>query len=312
MSGENAPLAKVVDLRRWREERARKLRQDEDLVSEEGESPPERIGWFYRGLALISGLGFLAVGIILGLLPWLIPGGAGEPASVAFLPFLLLLVSLGFASALFGVDLLGRALVGREWIRELGGRFTGWLDHRIHPLPAFAGISVFVLTLGLWGGAGDPRLWEPALYWLVGYLHIGLHELGHLLAVRGVKYRPRLLVAGPLTLEWERDRLAARPTRSWRFLFGGNVWFSAPRRTRGRDLIVLIAGPLANLLTVGAVLGVDRFLRGSPLFEAYVRANLACAALVLLANLLPLPRTAEGYATDGRQILDLLRGRRIA
>jgi hypothetical protein len=309
---EESPFAKVVDLRRWREERERRLREATRGENLAFEGPPDRIGWFYRVLALVSGLGFLSLGVVLALLPWLIHGSGDEPVSVAFLPLLLILVSLGFASALFGVDLLGRAFVGREWMRELGERVTGWLDRRIHPLPVFAGISMFVLTLGLWGGAGDLSWWEPALYWFVGYLHITLHELGHLLAVRGVKYRPRLLMAGPLTLEWERDRLAARPTRSWRFLFGGNVWFSAPRRTRRRDLIVLIAGPLANLLTVVAVLGVDRFLRGSPLFEEYVRANLACAALVLLANLLPLPRTAEGYATDGRQILDLLRGRRIA
>lgn len=309
---EESPFAKVVDLRRWREERERRLREATGGENLAFEDPPDRIGWFYRVLALVSGLGFLSLGVVLALLPWLIHGSGDEPVSVAFLPLLLILVSLGFASALFGVDLLGRAFVGREWMRELGERVTGWLDRRIHPLPVFAGISMFVLTLGLWGGAGDLSWWEPALYWFVGYLHITLHELGHLLAVRVVKYQPRLLMAGPLTLEWERDRLAARPTRSWRFLFGGNVWFSAPRRTRARDLIVLIAGPLANLLTVVAVLGVDRFLRGSPLFEAYVRANLACAALVLLVNLLPLPRTAEGYATDGRQILDLLRGRRIA
>lgn len=312
MSSENAPLGKVVDLRRWREERDRRLREQEggDFLVEDG--PPERIGWFYRSLALISGLGFLVVGIALALLPWLIPGGPGEPVSVAFLPLLLMLVSLGFALSLFGVDLLGRAFVGREWTRALWERVTGWLDRRVHPLPAFAGISVFVLTLGLWGGYDDPSLWQPALYWFVGYLHISLHELGHLLAVRGVKYHPRLLVAGPLTVEWERDVPVARATRGWRFLFGGNVWFSARRRTRSRDLMVLIAGPLANVLTLGAVLGVERLLRGSLLFEAYVRANLACAALVLLVNLLPLPRTAEGYATDGRQILDLLRGRRIA
>lgn len=309
MSSENAPSGKVVDLRRWREDRDRRLRQDEELAAE---SPPERIGWFYRALALVSGLGFLSFGVVLALLPWLIPLGAGEPPSVAFLPFFLLLVSLGFAIALFGVDLLGRAFVGREWTRELWERVTGWLDRRIHPLPVFAGISMFVLTLGLWGGRDDLALWEPALYWFVFYLHISLHELGHLLAVRGVRYQPRLLIAGPLTVEWERDRPAARATRGWRFLFGGNVWFSAPRRTRARDLIVLIAGPLANVLTLGAALGLERFLRGSLLFDAYVRANLACAALVLLANLLPLPRTAEGYATDGRQILDLLRGRRIA
>ena len=57
---------------------------------------------------------------------------------------------------------------------------------------------------------------------------------------------------------------------------------------------------------------VEEDVHGAGLFEVYVRANFVCALLVLLANLLPLPRTTEGYATDGRQILELLRGRRIA
>jgi Zn-dependent protease len=100
--------------------------------------------------------------------------------------------------------------------------------------------------------------------------------------------------------------------RDWRFLFGGNVWFSSARRTRARDLVVLLAGPMANLLTLGTVLAVHRLLNGPALFGIYVRANAVCAGAVLLTNLLPLPRTREGYATDGRQILDLLRGRRIA
>lgn len=301
-----------MDLRRWREERDRRLRaeagEEEEVVTE---PPPEQVGWFFRTLALVSGLGFFTFGVSLAVLPWLVHGRGDKPVSVAFFPILLLLVSLGFASALFGVDLLGRAFVGREWTWELRDRMTGWLDRHVRPLPVFVGLSAFVLVLGAWGGS-DPALWEPAIFWVVGYLHIGLHEMGHLLAVRGVKYRPRLLVAGPVTFEWDRGQASGRVTQDWRWAFGGNVWFSAPRRTRSRDLIVLIAGPLANLLTLAAVLGLDRLLRSSVLFDAYVRANLACAALVLLVNLMPLPRTAEGYATDGRQILDLLRGRRIA
>ena len=99
--------------------------------------------------------------------------------------------------------------------------------------------------------------------------------------------------------------------RDWHFLFGGNVWFSSARRSRSRDLVVLLAGPMANLLALCTVLAVHRALGGA-LFGIYVRANAVCAGIVLLTNLLPLPRTREGYATDGRQILDLLRGRRIA
>lgn len=181
------------------------------------------------------------------------------------------------------------------------------LSHLLRPLPVFLGISILVLVTGI--GAD---FWEPALFWMVGILHVGLHELGHLLAVRQVGYTPRRLVVGPLTVRWDDGRrsLAATPERRW--LLGGHVWFDAPHPTRARDLAVLLAGPLANLLTVGAVLILRRFVQPNPLFDLYVRANLFCAALVLLANLLPLPRTQEGFATDGRQILEILRGRRIA
>jgi len=231
MSREGAPRSNVVDLRRWREERERRLR-----------------------------------------------AAAGEAEDAA---------------------------------RPLGERFRAALDRRVHPLPILSGISAMVLTLGLWGGPRNPVLWEPAIFWFVGFLHVALHEAGHLLAVRGMRYVPQRLVAGPLFIDWETGRRRVTANRDWRFLFGGNVWFSSTHRSRARDLAVLVAGPMANLLALGTVLAIHRVLGGT-LFGIYVRANAVCAGAVLLTNLLPLPRTREGYATDGRQILDLLRGRRIA
>jgi hypothetical protein len=198
---------------------------------------------------------------------------------------------------------------GAESHPEPPRRRSSRFSRVLRPLPLFLGISVLVLLSGI-----GIDFWEPALFWFVGFLHISLHELGHFLAVRRVGYTPRLVVVGPLTIRWEEGRRLVESTRDWRWLFGGNVWFDAepPHRTRTRDLAVLVAGPLANLLTLGTVLAVHPVLTPNRLFDLYVRANLLCAALVLLANLLPLPRTPEGYATDGRQILELLRGRRIA
>jgi hypothetical protein len=232
MSREGAPRSNVVDLRRWREERDRRLR-----------------------------------------------AAAGE---------------------------------AEDAVRPLKERFRAALDRRVHPLPILSGISAFVLTLGLWGGLRDPVFWQPAIFWFVGFLHVALHETGHLLAVRGMRYSSQRLVAGPLLIEWEAGRRRVTANRDWRFLLGGNVWFTSARRTRARDLVVLLAGPMANLLTLGTVLAVHRLLGELALPGIYVRANAVCASAVLLTNLLPLPRTREGYATDGRQILDLLRGRRIA
>jgi hypothetical protein len=305
---DDAPLAKVVDLHRWREERDRRLRAaagEPELVSTRA---PDRIAWPFRVLALIAGLGFAVCGGFLGSLPVLFRAGELLPWHTR-LVLLLIIFPLGVGMALFGIDLMGRGFVGRDWTAALWERVQGLLDRRARPLPLFCGLTLVLAALSWWR---QGNTWQIVLYWLVGFFHIGLHELGHLSAVRGVRYTPRRLIVGPLTVEWEGGRRAAGATQDWRWLFKGNVWFSSRHRTRGRDLAVCVAGPLANLFAVAAVLAVDRALGEAGYFGVYVRANVICAAVVLLVNLLPLPRSPEGYATDGRQILDLLRGRRIA
>jgi hypothetical protein len=312
MSSDDAPQAKIVDLRRWREERDRRLRASAGELELSSTRAPDRIAWPFRVLALVAGLGFAACGGFLGSLPVLVRAGDAPMPWYTRVVVLLILFPLGVGMALFGVDLLGRGFLGREWTAAFWNRVQGGLDRRVRPLPLFCGITLALLSLGLTLGRRDSSLWQPLLYWFVAYVHIVLHELGHLIAVRGVRYTLRRLVTGPLTVQWEGERRTVSATRDWRGLFGGNVWFSSRRRTRGRDLAVYVAGPLANLLTVGAVLAVGRILGEPGYFGLYVRANITCAVFVLLINLLPLPRSAEGYATDGRQILDLLRGRRIA
>jgi hypothetical protein len=306
---DEAPLAKVVDLRRWREERDRRLRAAAEEPELASSRAPDRIAWPFRALALIAGLGFALCGGFLGSLPVLFGAGEGPLPWHTRLVLLLIIFPLGVGMALFGIDLIGRGFVGRDWTTSLWERVRGFLDRRARPLPLFCGLTLVLAALSWWRQGPS---WQILLYWLVGFFHIGLHELGHLSAVRGVGYTPRRLIVGPLTVQWEGGRRTAGATQDWRWLFGGNVWFSSRRRTRGRDLAVCVAGPLANLFAVVAVLGVDRVLGEAGYFGVYVRANVTCAAVVLLVNLLPLPRSPEGYATDGRQILDLLRGRRIA
>jgi hypothetical protein len=304
---DEAPLAKVVDLNRWREERDRRLRAAAEEPEVASSRAPDRIAWPFRALALIAGLGFALCGGLLGSLA--VRAGEGSMPWHARLVLLLIIFPVGVGMALLGIDLIGRGFVGRDWTAALWERVQGFLDRRARPLPLFCGLTLVLAALSWWR---QGPAWQIPLYWLVGFFHIGLHELGHLAAVRGVRYTPRRLVMGPLTVRWEGGRRAAGATQDWRWLFGGNVWFSSRRRTRARDLAVCVAGPLANLFAVAAVLGVDRALGEAECFGVYVRANVTCAAVVLLVNLLPLPRSAEGYATDGRQILDLLRGRRIA
>lgn len=299
MSQEGPPLAKVVDLRRWREEKGRKP------VQQAPPPPPEppRFGRLLRGLSFLAGGVLIALCAYLASMLWSVDEGRGCALAV--------LAPIS-GVVVFALHLLAWGVLGRPWAREFWGRVGSWIARKVLPARVFAGVSFALVAAGLWGGEEDPVAWEPALFWFVAFLHIAFHEIGHLLAVFGVRYRPRLLRAGPLLVEWKGGRGRIRTNRDWRFLFGGHVWFTPVRPSRAREMIVLLAGPLANVLVLGAVLAVSRGLEGSWLFSEYVRANIACTALVLLTNLVPLPRTREGYATDGRQILDLLRGRRIA
>src|SRR5262245_26073300 len=124
MSSEGVPRTNVVDLRRWREEKERRRAASAAAP----EPPPERISWPYRILALVSGVGFFAFGILLCALVLLVRGEHLPWYSLASL--LLLTVPLGLAIALFGVGLAGRGLSGVDWTRSSWSRLNGWLDRR--------------------------------------------------------------------------------------------------------------------------------------------------------------------------------------
>ena len=119
MSREGAPRANVVDLRRWREERDRRLRAADATAGKTADAPPERIDGLYRTLALFAGLGFVAFGAFLILIFSLM---RREEGLLAWALASVLLVGLGITTALFGIDLAVRGIVGREWTRPLWDR----------------------------------------------------------------------------------------------------------------------------------------------------------------------------------------------
>src|SRR4051794_41492489 len=118
---DGAPLAKVVDLRRWREERDRRphaAAEEPELASTRA---PDRIAWPFRVLALIAGSGFAICGGFLGYLPVELRAGEMMPWPIR-LVLLLIVFPLGVRMALFGIDLMGRGVVGRGWAPALLGR----------------------------------------------------------------------------------------------------------------------------------------------------------------------------------------------
>jgi Zn-dependent protease len=135
------------------------------------------------------------------------------------------------------------------------------------------------------------------------------HELGHLVAAAAVGYRPRWLSAGPLIVRVEGGRTRLTRSRSWWMFFGGYAAYEPLGRTRAKDLVVIAAGPLANLLLAEAARETWGWPTDSTVVSLFLRALIGLGIALAVLNLMPLPRTAGGLALDGRELLDLLRRR---
>ncbi len=94
--------------------------------------------------------------------------------------------------------------------------------------------------------------------------------------------------------------------RPWLMLFGGLATYAPVRRTRQKDLWIVAAGPLANLLASALVMGV--WDGRSDFLGTFLACFLWLGIAMALLNLIPFPRAANGFALDGRELLDLLRG----
>lgn len=146
---------------------------------------------------------------------------------------------------------------------------------------------------------------------LAGFLlalwpNILLHEAGHALAGLTRGMRAFAFGVGPFRLE--------RGTGGWRFRRGGNVCgiggFAAlvPQGTRGTSpadqAVFLLGGPLINLL-----LGAFGLALASLAAPSWVTALLQGAALsaLLLGAINLAPFHSQGWRSDGRGMLDLLR-----
>lgn len=137
--------------------------------------------------------------------------------------------------------------------------------------------------------------------------HIVLHEAGH--AVAGIARGMRPVAFGIGRWRWDRGR------SGWRFRRGGPLagisGFAAllPEGERGlsrRDqALYLLGGPFANLLTAALALGLLWALEAAPVAAAVLAGVGASAALLGLYNLVPFH--SQGWRSDGRNLLDLLR-----
>lgn len=114
MSREEPRLAKIVDIRRWREEQARKAKPPSAPAP-----PPEPQP---RGLALALGIACCLFGLGISYLPfWTLLQGMASRFSLAVLFGIVLPAGLGIA--VLGVDLVVRVVVGQAG--------QGWYLRRI-------------------------------------------------------------------------------------------------------------------------------------------------------------------------------------
>jgi hypothetical protein len=262
---------------------------------------PARIGALLAGLFVAAlGLGAVALavnGIFLQL--------SSFWGALVIIPFMLVIGG-------YGIDLVGRGITGRQWSRRLWRAAERWLLTGFRP---WHGLVLLLLLFGV------PVLGDLARKGLAGLaalmIPVGLlaqvvcHEIGHLMAAGSVGYRPRQLVAGPFTLHLEGPRARFSLTRSWVMVFGGLASFRRLRPTRGKDFWVAAAGPLANLAAAALALDLWDWPTGESGFAgSFLRTFIGFGIAMGLFNLIPLPRAADGFALDGRELLDLLRGRR--
>ena len=303
MGRETSRGEKVVDFQQWRRETGRDLAPVPPAAPAQERRSPWLQGLF-RVLALFAGLFFCLIGAIVGGL--FLAATLDQGWSLA--PSLAFPAGIG----LFGLNLTLVGLLGPDRL----ARFWRWagpqLGRTFRPFPVFLVFAGYGVAVGLIQGRTDPSAWSWAIFLGVGLFHIVAHEVGHLVAAYRARYIPHHLVAGPLRVQLSGYRPRFGANRDWRCMLGGQVLYTRIFPSKRRDLAVLAAGPAVNLVILIAALALRFWVAEGGLLHRLAWANIYLALFVLLENLIPLPRTLQGVGTDGRQILDILRGRQPA
>ena len=263
---------------------------------------PVRIGLALAGLLLLAGLG-LGLTVLIGAE---IHDGDWAYILIGFLVAVPALLVGGGC----GVDLVGRGISGRPWSRRYWKVVERWAT--AHVKTWHGGVVLLLIftaslldELATQGVAGLAILMVP----LAVLTQVILHEAGHLSTAGAVGYRPRHLAAGPLVLHLDGPKPRVSMSFAWQRFFGGLASYEPVGRTRQKDLWVVAAGPLVNLLVAGLALGQWGWPDDSGAAAIFVQAFVWMGFSLGLFNLIPFPRLSDGFALDGRELLDLLRER---
>lgn len=170
-----------------------------------------------------------------------------------------------------------------------------------------AGVSGMALSMSSLPGTS---LWIiPGFItgFVVIYLSLLAHELGHLLGARWSGMVALRMRVGRLDIRLLRNGWKAGwPPRGDKHLGGFVLAFADPRGAwRQQHLCFVLGGPLANLL-LAAVTGLAALSMDSLVISGLLLALAACNACLGIANLLPVERTP--LVSDGLWLLRWWRG----
>jgi hypothetical protein len=185
----------------------------------------------------------------------------------------------------------------------------------------FGGLAAFVIMKFLLQPTPGPKVATPLFYKLailpimpLGFLIvIAVHELGHVLAGRLVKFQFRILTIGPFMWEMEAGTIRFKWNKNLN-AYGG-LALCLPLNTQNlvqRFIWFAAGGPLASfLLAIAAYLGLRFLTPAGPSFANYTIEFLwimltTLSAIICVVTLIPM--RSGGFYSDGARILNFLKG----
>ncbi|HYO50072.1 MAG TPA: site-2 protease family protein [Chloroflexia bacterium] len=144
---------------------------------------------------------------------------------------------------------------------------------------------------------------------LVFLVDSAVHEGGHLLVSRLMGFRIMRYIVGPLMIKAEGGRVKVRVNESWEQYPGSILAVPKSKRNlRWRDLVVLVAGPVASLAlcVTSWWLIVKLAWQVEPAVLAYLRLQMIYSLFSTLMNGAPI--RSLGKMSDGARIRMLLAG----
>ena len=153
----------------------------------------------------------------------------------------------------------------------------------------------------------------PWLFWTVVlglpfyyFFVVLMHELGHALGGKIVRFQFNSLIVGPIKLEKLRGNGGLRWQWNRSVNLAGGLTLSLPadtHRLRERFMIYIAGGPIASFMLAVLCFTAAAAIPGSPWSVVVGWVGFLSSSIFLVTVI---PFRAAGFATDGRRILTLM------